>query len=207
MTVFEHRQTREKALESLRLFISTHRNLTDLDLLKLWRGLFFCLWHTPSIPSPSSTHLSTALASLALTIPTSLFPRFYAAFWTTMITDYTSIPQLRLDKYLYLMRLYVRAGFQYFSDHDWDNGLVGEWRAVMEGGKEKVGKWLAPLSPNDGNVPDGIRRLEKGGRTKVVRARAREVLEDERVKGHLGTKNEEGDTEGGGEGEWEGFGD
>ncbi|KAL8945631.1 MAG: hypothetical protein Q9222_007856, partial [Ikaeria aurantiellina] len=33
--------TREKALDSLRLYISTNRTLTTLDFLKLWKGLFF----------------------------------------------------------------------------------------------------------------------------------------------------------------------
>ncbi|KAL8666519.1 MAG: hypothetical protein Q9202_001317 [Teloschistes flavicans] len=243
------RQTRESALESLRQFVTTHRTLTDLDLLKLWRGLFFCLWHTPHIPSPSSTHLSASLASLALALPTPLFSRFYAAFWTTMITNYTSIPQLRLDKYLYLMRLYVRAGFQYLSDHEWEVGLVRGWAEAMgrkefeegEGeGEGKEGVWLAPLSPSDGKVPDGVRyhvcdvwadelfavlgdggvgdgveetlispvrRLGREGRTKVVRGRAREVLEDERVRGWTGTKNGNGVRNEGTEEEWEGFGD
>lgn len=107
-------------------------------------------------------------------------------------------------------------------------------------GEGKEGVWLAPLSPSDGKVPDGVRyhvcdvwadelfavlgdggvgdgveetlispvrRLEREGRTKVVRGRAREVLEDERVRGWTGTKNENGVRNEGTEEEWDGFGD
>lgn len=169
-----------------------------------------------------------------------------------MIANYTSIPQLRLDKYLYLMRLYVRAGFRYLFDQGWEEGVVRGWGEVMMGGggkgvgdgdgEGKEGVWMAPLSPSDGKVPDGVRyhvcdvwvdellavvgddggvgeevvemvmapvrRLEKEGRTKVVRGRAREVLEDERVRELTGRKDEEdGSRDGGGEEEWDGFGD
>ncbi|KAL9589363.1 MAG: hypothetical protein Q9203_001828, partial [Teloschistes exilis] len=52
-----------------------------------------------------------------------------------------------------------------------------------------------------------VRRLEKEGRTKVVRGRAREVLEDERIRGGTRTKSEEHSRDGGSEEEWDGFGD
>ncbi|KAL8737096.1 MAG: hypothetical protein Q9181_002016 [Wetmoreana brouardii] len=170
-----------------------------------------------------------------------------------MISNYSSIPQLRLDKYLYLMRLYVRAGFQYLQNHDWEAELVERWDEVMEGnrkkeneeeGKEEVDRWLAPLSPGNGKVPDGVRyhvcdvwmdelvhvvgedeleglekkglgpmlmapimRLEREGRTKVVRGRAREVLKDERIEDWgLQQKEKPGDDVKG-EDEWAGFED
>ncbi|KAL8704741.1 MAG: hypothetical protein Q9201_002125 [Fulgogasparrea decipioides] len=169
-----------------------------------------------------------------------------------MISNYASIPQLRLDKYLYLMRLYVRDSFQYLRYHDWEAKLVERWIEVMEDGekgrgedgKEEVDRWLAPLSPGDGKVPDGvryhvcdvwmdelvhvvgedeledlekkdlgvmlmapIRRLEREGRTKILRGRAREVLKDERIKGWgLQHKEKLGDDSKG-EDEWAGFED
>lgn len=94
-----------------------------------------------------------------------------------------------------------------------------------------------PLSAGDGKVPDGVRyhvldvwvdglvecegwdetvvmrpveRLWRQGRTKIVRGRARDVLDDERLKaeGNGAVENEErNDYDVGEDGDWEGFAD
>jgi len=178
------------------------------------------MFHTDR-PIPQQ-RLSTSLASLLLPLPTPLFIPHLHAFWTTIITYWSSIPSLRLDKYLYLIRQYISHSFLYLAQHNWDHSLVKNYLDLVE---------ELPLSPGDGKVADGVRyhvldvwvdglvgaegwegrglmrpveRLGREGRTKVVRERAREVLGDERLEG--------GDTEGdiGGNGEdeeFEGFGE
>lgn len=49
------RKTRDKALESLTLFLRARRDLSLLELLKIWKGLFFC--------KPLSTCFDSHLAS------------------------------------------------------------------------------------------------------------------------------------------------
>ncbi|KAI4197862.1 MAG: hypothetical protein LQ346_002876 [Caloplaca aetnensis] len=243
------RPTREKALESLRTYLSSNRQFTDIELLKLWKGLFFCLWHTPT-PIPSQT-LCTSLSTLLLALPAPPFAPFLRAFWITIISNYTSIPSLRLDKYLLLMRHYVRASFQYLKSSKWDRGMMEGWRNVMEGrseGKERdgiergeAGDELGPLSPGNMKVPDGVRyhvldvwvdelvgvvgedegvgneiggmlmepvaRLQREGKGKIVKQRAREVLEDERVEEWMVAEKDKDVKSGSGEEEWAGFGD
>ena len=46
------RKTRDKALESLTLFLKARKDLSLLELLKVWRGLFFCTF-APSSFTPS----------------------------------------------------------------------------------------------------------------------------------------------------------
>ncbi|CAL8583270.1 hypothetical protein XPA_008899 [Xanthoria parietina] len=43
------RKTREDALESLRTYLLYNRHLTEIELLKLWRGLFFCKFRFRSV--------------------------------------------------------------------------------------------------------------------------------------------------------------
>ena len=42
------KSTRDQALASLRAFLSSRSDISDLDLLKLWKGLFYC--------KPQSSH-------------------------------------------------------------------------------------------------------------------------------------------------------
>ena len=43
-------QTREKGVEALSLFLQHRRDIGELDMLKLWKGLFFCFWHSDKAP-------------------------------------------------------------------------------------------------------------------------------------------------------------
>ncbi|KAL2043413.1 hypothetical protein N7G274_003719 [Stereocaulon virgatum] len=47
------RPTREKALESLRTYLTSGRTFTSTDLLKIWKGLFFCESSTSTQNTPT----------------------------------------------------------------------------------------------------------------------------------------------------------
>ncbi|MCJ1400718.1 hypothetical protein MMC11_003926 [Xylographa trunciseda] len=197
------RPTREKALDSLRTYLTSSRPFTDLELLKLWKGLFFCMWHSDR-PIPQQ-RLALALSHLLLPLPTTLFMPFLTAFWTTISREWTSIDALRMDKFMRLVRGYVNAAFTYLSNHEWDSDLLDAYLFLVEAiplspGNLKVGDglryhvldvWVEELSRVDGkregqcpveDVMRPVRRLEKDGRTKKVRERAGECLADDRLK-------------------------
>ncbi|MCJ1284699.1 hypothetical protein MMC26_004035 [Xylographa opegraphella] len=197
------RPTREKALDSLRTYLTSSRTFTDLEILKLWKGLFFCMWHSDR-PIPQQ-RLALALSQLLLPLPISLFIPFLRAFWTTMSREWTSIDALRMDKFMRLVRYYVDAAFTYLSNHSWDVDLLEAYLDLVE---------AIPLSPTNLKVGDGlryhvldvwveelsqvdakregqcpveelmrpVRALERNGRTKMVRERARDCLADDRLK-------------------------
>ncbi|CAF9939378.1 MAG: hypothetical protein ALECFALPRED_008084 [Alectoria fallacina] len=203
------RPTREKALSSLQTYLCSGRTFTTIELLKIWKGLFFCIFHTDR-PIPQQ-RLSKSLASLLLPLPTTLFLPFIHAFWKTIIQYWSQIPSLRLDKYLYLLRQYIAHSFKYLQQHAWNGELVAGYLELLDGfneGKSEHG--VGALSVSDGKVPDGVRyhvldvwvdglvetegwdgfevmrpveRLRTEGRTKAVRERAGGVMVDERLKG------------------------
>lgn len=130
-----------------------------------------------------------------------------------------------MDKFLYLVRQMLNAGFTYLKQNQWRDEKVREsYLGILE---------EVPLSARDAKVPNGLRyhvldiyvdeldevdekrdvpleemlrplrKLAKEGMTKSVRARAAEALEDERVgdwKGENVKENNE-DEEEMGEGE------
>jgi ribosomal RNA-processing protein 1 len=42
--------TREKGLEALQRWMCLRSDLAELDMLKIWKGLFFCFWHSDKQP-------------------------------------------------------------------------------------------------------------------------------------------------------------
>ncbi|KAJ6022907.1 uncharacterized protein N7446_013260 [Penicillium canescens] len=105
------RKVRDKALESLTQFLRSRTDLTLIDLLKLWKGLFFCFYHSDRPLTQQA--LARALSySLVPTLPKETLHRFLRAFWITIGRDFHSLDRLRLDKYLFLIRCYVGVAFE-----------------------------------------------------------------------------------------------
>jgi len=43
------RDTREKGLHLLTAWLETHEDVSEYDILRLWKGLYFCFWHSDLI--------------------------------------------------------------------------------------------------------------------------------------------------------------
>ena len=197
---FADRATRDQALEALRTYLHSNRAFTALELRKLWRGLFFCMWHSDR--PRTQQRLARALAELVAPVPAPLFAPFLHAFWATMAAQYPLTDGLRLDKFLYLMRCYANAAFAYLDAVGWPEGLLAEYLSIIEDiWLEEQGRvsdglryhvlelWVDELEKVDeeGKFPledimAPIERLAKEGRTKALRDRAKECLADERLK-------------------------
>ncbi|KAF2706687.1 nucleolar protein-like protein NOP52 variant [Pleomassaria siparia CBS 279.74] len=228
------KEIRDQALDSLRTYLSSRTEISELDLMKLWKGLFYCLWMQDK--PVHQQRLSKDLASLVPTLQPAITIPFLAAFWKTMAREWGQIEALRMDKYLFLIRQYVNASFKFLAQNDWaDKARIESYMAVLE---------ETPLSPNDVKIPNGMRyhaldiyvdelekvgggdwekkketleillgpikKLQKEGRDKTVRKAAQETLDDERLPIWRGekvqdTEMEEG--EGGTDDEWGGIED
>ncbi|KAJ5082668.1 hypothetical protein N7532_011711 [Penicillium argentinense] len=134
------RKIRDKALESLTLFLRSRNDLSVLDLLKLWKGLFFCFYHSDRPLTQQA--LARALSySLVPSLPHATLHRFLRAFWITIGRDFHSIDRLRLDKYLFLIRCYVGVAFQVLiKDKKNSPNEDGKKRKREDSGKKGRGK-------------------------------------------------------------------
>ncbi|KAI9734911.1 MAG: hypothetical protein M1834_001991 [Cirrosporium novae-zelandiae] len=249
---------REKALQSITLYLTTQHNTTfsTLDLLKIQKSLFYCLYHTPPfLPAQRlTTHLSN---TLFLCVPPPLFLPFLSTFWTTFNREYPNLDRHRLAKYLLFARQMFRASIAYLAKEGWkahDEAVgVDKWVELMEKSPLSTGREEDVDEGEEENVdaetrvktPDGvryhvldvyvdemtgvsesddgegmpverllepIRRLEKRGWSKVLRKKAKEILEDERLKklrrGEDDEKGGDGEADGGDDDDgWEGIED
>lgn len=144
------RKVRDKAVESLTLYLRSRTDLTLVDLLKLWKGLFFCFYHSDRPLTQQA--LARALSySLVPSLPHATIHRFLRAFWITIGRDFHSLDRLRLDKYLFLIRCYVGVAFEVFvngSKAEKQNG-DGKKRKREDAGKGGRGKKQKKQAENE----------------------------------------------------------
>ncbi|KAF2131319.1 hypothetical protein P153DRAFT_286846 [Dothidotthia symphoricarpi CBS 119687] len=224
------KKIRDNALESLRTYLTAQKQIAELDLLKLWKGLFYCLWmqDKPALQQ----QLSRDLAALVPVLRKAVVLPFIRAFWLTMAREWSHIEALRLDKYLYLIRQYLNTSFTFLARRHWKTTVLQEWNNIVE---------ETPLEPTNMKIPNGLRyhvldiwvdelakveegwekeekretletlvqpieKLAKEGKLKVLRVAAKECLADERLRAWRGQEDEEMvDEEEEEEEEWGGF--
>ncbi|KAI3522822.1 hypothetical protein L1887_00873 [Cichorium endivia] len=123
---------RSKALRELTNWLPTQLEISDDEMKKLWKGLFYCIWHADKAPVQSN--LIDKLSSMLLTLDVPLSLHYLSAFLTTLRREWSGIDVLRLDKFYLLIRRFVNSSFQFLKKHSWDLELT---RRVMTIYQEK----------------------------------------------------------------------
>ncbi|KAB5572756.1 nucleolar protein,Nop52-domain-containing protein [Coniochaeta sp. 2T2.1] len=145
------RKLRTKSLESLRNFLSARQvasSLSTLDILKLWKGLFYALWMCDR-PLPQQA-LAQDLADLIYVLPennnkTEVVETWLRGFWATMAREWTGIDVLRLEKFLLLVRRVLGASLAWMKVREQEGEGKDGGKKRKSSGKEKKqkGKWDA----------------------------------------------------------------
>ncbi|EGS21297.1 uncharacterized protein CTHT_0031510 [Thermochaetoides thermophila DSM 1495] len=165
------RKVRTAALNSLHAFLSARQvasALTTLDVLKLWKGLFYALWMCDrAIPQQN---LCNELADLIWQLPRESVATWLRGFWATMAREWTGIDVLRMEKFLLLVRRVLGASFKWMKK---DGSLGkrthdGQEKAVKTGAwdQSKVDEVLGLLAEWPFSLAEEVRitqSSEKGG--------------------------------------------
>ncbi|KAI3435489.1 hypothetical protein D9Q98_001555 [Chlorella vulgaris] len=109
--------TREAGLAALRSWLTRKRDVDELDLLKLWKGIFYCFWHSDK--ADVQLALAERLAELMNQLPEEVGWMYYVTFLRTMRREWAGIDRLRLDKFMMLMRCVFRSSLRLLQALAW----------------------------------------------------------------------------------------
>ncbi|KAK9274487.1 hypothetical protein L1049_021735 [Liquidambar formosana] len=125
-----NKTTRDKALKLLKTWLPTQPQLSDEDMKKIWKGLFYCVWHADKLPV--QTELIDRLSSLLLTLDLPLSLHYFSVFLLTMRREWSGIDALRLDKFYLLIRRFIHNFFLLLKRSCWDLELSRRLMGVLE---------------------------------------------------------------------------
>ncbi|XP_060054778.1 ribosomal RNA processing protein 1 homolog A isoform X2 [Erinaceus europaeus] len=120
--------TRDRALRRLRKYIVARTQpaaggFTHEELLKVWKGLFYCMWmqDKPLLQED----LGRTIARLVHAFQTNEAQLlFLQTFWQTLSREWTGLDRLRLDKFYSLMRLVLRESLRTLQMRGWEERHV-----------------------------------------------------------------------------------
>ncbi|KAG7502228.1 ribosomal RNA processing 1-like B [Solea senegalensis] len=142
--------TRTKALKKLRKYINVRSQnetggFTSDELLKLWKGLFYCLWmqDKPLMQEDLSNHISSLIHSFHDLDGQILY---LEGFLQTMKREWTGIDRLRMDKFFQLVRFVFRQTFVMLKRKNWESSGVARFLQLL----------TAELLQHDSAAPCGL---------------------------------------------------
>jgi ribosomal RNA-processing protein 1 len=125
-----NQRARNKALRVLlNTWLPSQPALPEDDLKKLWKGLFYCVWHADKFPVQS--HLIDRLSSLLLRLHLPLSLRYFSVFLLTMRREWPGIDALRLDKFYLLIRRFLHHCFAFLKSNSWDLEISSRLMGVL----------------------------------------------------------------------------
>uniref|UniRef100_A0A383VAX4 Uncharacterized protein n=1 Tax=Tetradesmus obliquus TaxID=3088 RepID=A0A383VAX4_TETOB len=114
--------TREKGLQALSRFLVHKDSMSELDMMKLWKGLFFCFWHSDK--APVQAELAERLAGLLQQMRPAMAQLYWAGLLATLRREWFAMDRHRLDKFLMLTRKFVAALLARLADGQWDPAAI-----------------------------------------------------------------------------------
>ncbi|KAJ3133136.1 ribosomal RNA-processing protein 1 [Geranomyces variabilis] len=140
------KKVRDRAVRGLVKWLVANEHANQLQLLKLWKGLFYTFWMSdkPFIQE----HLADKLAAVMLKLPPQAALRYVDAFWTIIGNEWHGIDRLRLDKFYMLLRKFHFYSFRFLESQSWEPATVAEYLKTLSNG---------PLKVNDHKHADGLR--------------------------------------------------
>ncbi|GAB4853553.1 hypothetical protein Ancab_017744 [Ancistrocladus abbreviatus] len=121
---------RARAVKRLTTWLPTQDNLSEDDMKKLWKAIFYCVWHSDKV---SDQHqLIDRLSSLILSLSPSLSLLYFSHFLIAMRREWTGIDHLRLDKFYLLIRVFLRHLFILVKRSNWELEILEKYMRVLE---------------------------------------------------------------------------
>ncbi|EMR09293.1 hypothetical protein PNEG_02253 [Pneumocystis murina B123] len=139
------KKTRDSVVELLPSLLSL-RPLEYIELLKLWKGLYYCMWMCDR--PLAQQKLANDFVNLIFKCPSNNSLLFLKAFWETICREWNLIDSLRLDKFYLLIRKNIEGGFRLCMSLNWSEKVVNNYVLLLED---------IPLNPTNPKIPNSIR--------------------------------------------------
>ncbi|XP_063703581.1 ribosomal RNA processing protein 1 homolog isoform X2 [Culicoides brevitarsis] len=141
-------KVRNRVLKNLKKWLKLRSEgtfaFTDTDFLRLWKGLWYCMWMSdkPLVQEKLAEDLSSLVHCFN---DPKVSLQFFGNFLETMCREWFGIDQWRMDKFMMLVRRIFRQVLFKLQEHSWDTELV-----------QLYGAWLDKTIYDETKAPIGL---------------------------------------------------
>lgn len=124
--VHPDKSSRDATLETLITYLRNLKDLDEMEMLKLWKALYFCMWLADK--KDVQEELADSLAGfISLFKTTQLRLLYIGMFFRTILREWTLLDMHRMNKFYYLIRVMTRqaitVAYREFPNKDFLSSL------------------------------------------------------------------------------------
>ena len=125
------KRIRDKAMAGLRQWLVGAAEVSEADMQKVMKGIFYCFWMSDKAPVQRklAKDISGIINLMSDDVDRALL--FYCSLLATMRREWPGIDRLRLDKYYTLLRLALRNTLKLLQKLDWRADYVRDFTMAL----------------------------------------------------------------------------
>jgi ribosomal RNA-processing protein 1 len=124
------KETRDKTIKSLVSYAKSTEEMSEIEMLKLWKALHYCMWLSDK--APIQMELAKALSGLFLSFKNDIGLLYLRMFFRTMNREWTLLDQHRVDKFYTLLRYMLREILMHLNKNKFDAESVENVLDILE---------------------------------------------------------------------------
>jgi ribosomal RNA-processing protein 1 len=125
------KSVRDKTCATLASYLSATTSMTDMEMLKFWKALYFTVWLSDkaAVQLELTQNISKLLTSCS---KKSLKIQFVRMYFRTLQREWLHLDQYRIDKFYKLTRFLLRESLIYLHSKGWPAKLSEELLGAIE---------------------------------------------------------------------------
>lgn len=125
------KSVRDGTIASLRTVLAASKNITDTQMLKLWKALFYCMWLADM--NPVQMELAVNVAEIIKVFPKPKGALLYIRmFFRTIVREWHHLDQYRLNKFYSLIRSMLHKALEYLAVKKWKSDILADFLEILE---------------------------------------------------------------------------
>jgi ribosomal RNA-processing protein 1 len=123
--------SRQAAINGIRAYVASIQTVADLDMMKLWKGLYYSLWlcDKTQIQNQLAEEISRFIHVIKVK---ATLVQFISCFSKTLIREWALLDQYRVNKFYNLLRYMLRESFIYLKRANWNRADISMIMAVID---------------------------------------------------------------------------
>ena len=148
------KEVRDAAFAALAKWLNARKDVPMLDMKKIWKGLFYAMWHADGWDVQEELAERVGEAVHAMKHKVALC--YLGVFYITARREWIGIDRHRMDKYLRLVRRMTSHALRYCANRDWAEGATSDVSQMFT--RAAMAPASAPNAPSERGVVDvGLR--------------------------------------------------
>jgi ribosomal RNA-processing protein 1 len=129
--VHPDKAVRDETFATVKAFVSSMSSVDDMEMLKLWKALYYCMWLSDK--QPIQYELAASLGDLVFLFKkTKLSLIYIQMFYRILFREWTLLDQYRVNKFYYLMRVILNRSLTLAFQSNWSNEIMTQLTTILD---------------------------------------------------------------------------